>query len=79
MESSGATYYECTDPSESKTYATVTGYVHDFSPMPKEGHNYESFTVEGIKFQYSDFKPSIYDNQASTHINHFNSSLNYRL
>lgn len=65
--SSGAKYYECTDALESKTYSTVTGYVHDFSPMPKEGHKYESFTVEGIKFQYSDFKPSCGFHNSKSH------------
>jgi hypothetical protein len=33
----------------------VEGTVVDFNPMPFGGHQYESFTVDGVSFEYSDF------------------------
>ena|SRR5688500_4731556 len=40
---------------DEKRYSEVEGYVENFDPMPSTGHKYESFTVKGVKFQYSDF------------------------
>ena len=37
-----------------KDYNVVEGYVENFSPRPPNGHRLESFTVNGIKFGYSD-------------------------
>ena len=36
-------------------YNTVEGYVEDFVPMPPSGHPYESFSINDICFQYSDY------------------------
>ena len=36
-------------------YSTVEGVVHDFTPMPYEGHKDECFWVENQKFCYSDY------------------------
>jgi hypothetical protein len=36
-------------------YSTVEGVVHDFKPMPYEGHQDECFWVENRKFCYSDY------------------------
>ena len=33
-------------------YQIVEGYVENFHPMPKEGHDTESFTVNGVLFEY---------------------------
>jgi hypothetical protein len=45
---------------ESKQYKVVEGIVENFHPMPYSGHSNESFTVNGIKFSYSDFDVSYY-------------------
>ena len=39
---------------EEGRYATVEGYVEDFTPMPAEGHAHETFQINGILFDYSD-------------------------
>jgi hypothetical protein len=36
-------------------FKVVEGPVENFHPMPVEGHDLESFTVKGQKFEYSDF------------------------
>lgn len=36
-------------------YSTVEGVVHDFKPMPYEGHQDECFWVKNEKFCYSDY------------------------
>jgi uncharacterized membrane protein len=36
-------------------YSTVEGVVHDFKPMPYEGHQDECFWVKNQKFCYSDY------------------------
>ena len=41
---------------EEKSYQTVTGKVENFVPMPEFGHKHESFDVNGIRFEYSDFE-----------------------
>lgn len=33
----------------------VEGYVENFDPMPYGGHKYESFSIKGVTFFYSDF------------------------
>jgi hypothetical protein len=33
----------------------VEGVVEKFHPMPYRGRDYESFTVNGVDFSYSDF------------------------
>lgn len=36
----------------------VEGPVENFHPMPYHGHSLESFTVSGVRFEYSDFDDS---------------------
>ncbi|RSK45351.1 hypothetical protein [Hymenobacter rigui] len=51
-----------------KQYRTVTGIVTDFSPMPEGGHKYETFTVAGVPFSFSDFEVADYGyNNAASH------------
>jgi hypothetical protein len=45
---------------KNEKYQRVEGYVKNFVPMPFGGHQAESFEVEGIKFQYSDYDDSDY-------------------
>ncbi len=33
-------------------YDVVEGYVENFHPMPKEGHDTESFYIDGVQFKY---------------------------
>lgn len=40
---------------ENKEYKIVEGEIENFNPMPYEGHTVESFTVNGIYFEYSDY------------------------
>ena len=40
---------------EEGRYASVEGYVEDFIPMPAEGHAHETFQINGIEFDYSDY------------------------
>lgn len=35
-------------------YEIVEGYVHNFIPMPPEGHSHEMFDIGDIHFEYSD-------------------------
>jgi hypothetical protein len=36
-------------------YSTVEGTVTNFHPMPYSGHQNETFSVNGVKFSYSDY------------------------
>jgi hypothetical protein len=36
-------------------YSTVEGTVSNFHPMPYSGHQDETFSVNGVKFSYSDY------------------------
>ena len=36
-------------------YQIAEGFVADFHPMPKEGHDTERFTLHGTAFEYSDY------------------------
>lgn len=36
-------------------YETVEGPVAHFTPMPYEGHGLESFEIDGVYFEYSDY------------------------
>ena len=36
-------------------YQIAEGFVADFHPMPKEGHDTERFTLSGAAFEYSDY------------------------
>ncbi|MBD1575662.1 hypothetical protein HC723_04240 [Vibrio sp. S11_S32] len=48
-------------------YEIVEGIVENFEPMPYEGHQSESFTVNGIKFKYSDFRVTSGFNNTKSH------------
>lgn len=48
-------------------YDVVEGSVENFNPMPYGGHQQESFTVEGVKFSYSDFSISPGFNNTKSH------------
>ena len=37
-------------------YNVIEGIVENFDPMPWSGHKMESFTVHGVKFEYSDYR-----------------------
>jgi hypothetical protein len=50
-----------------KTFNVVEGEIENFNPMPVEGHKYESFTVNGLFFEYSDFSPTYSFNQSASH------------
>lgn len=36
-------------------YEIVEGYVENFVPMPYSGHAMESFEIDGVHFEYSDY------------------------
>ena len=40
---------------ENKEYQIVEGIIEDFHPMPYSGHEHESFTVNSVHFEYSDY------------------------
>ena len=40
---------------ENKEYKVVEGIIENFHPMPHSGHDHESFIVNGVHFEYSDF------------------------
>jgi hypothetical protein len=40
---------------DKKAYLTIEGYVTNFFPMPNAGGKHESFFVNGIYFDYSDY------------------------
>lgn len=63
----GALYNESIDALRKNKYSTVSGFVTEFDPMPKEGHKNESFKVNGIKFEYSDFEISCGFNNTKSH------------
>jgi hypothetical protein len=46
---------------------SVAGVVEDFHPAPWEGHSMESFTVAGVRFEYSDYVVSAGFNNTASH------------
>ncbi|MDD5494420.1 MAG: hypothetical protein PHG36_07110 [Dehalococcoidia bacterium] len=48
-------------------YAIVEGVVTQFDPMPYTGRKDESFTVNGIKFKYSDYLVTNAFNNTKSH------------
>jgi hypothetical protein len=49
-------------------YKVIEGKIANFNPMPYGGHINESFTVNGISFEYSDFDESYYGfNNTASH------------
>ena len=55
----GATVFgfhaEARAAAKSPTTSLVEGLVEDFHPAPYEGHQDESFVVNGVRFAYSDY------------------------
>lgn len=45
----------------------VQGAVENFCPMPASGHAMESFTVNGAKFEYSNYAVTAGFNQTASH------------
>ena len=50
-----------------KKFKIIEGYIEHFDPMPYEGHATESFIINGIKFEYSDFDNSNAFNNTKSH------------
>ena len=48
-------------------YQTVEGYVENFHPMPAEGHDQESFMINGVRFEYSDYTVQFGYHNAKSH------------
>ncbi len=48
-------------------YKVVEGVIEDFHPMPRSGHEMESFTVNNINFKYSDFVINHCFNNTASH------------
>lgn len=40
---------------ENKEYQVIEGTIENFHPMPHSGHDMESFTINDVYFEYSDF------------------------
>jgi hypothetical protein len=62
--------FACTDmrsACERGMYSTAEAVVHDFQPMPYEGHQDECFSVENQKFCYSDYAPQPGFSQSASH------------
>jgi hypothetical protein len=57
----------------------VEGPVENFVPMPYGGHGDESFTVSGVRFQYSDFTVTDGFNNTSSHGGPINKDSNVRI
>ncbi|MCB1179285.1 MAG: hypothetical protein KDK36_17020, partial [Leptospiraceae bacterium] len=50
-----------------KSYKIVEGLIENFHPMPKSGHDKESFSVKGVLFEYSDYEISGFFNNTASH------------
>ena len=53
-------YYQVQDLLEENNLKLVEGTIKEFDPMPYGGHKNESFLVNNIKFEYSDFNEEFY-------------------
>ena len=53
-------YLELKNTLKNKTYKVVEGVIHNFQPMPYSGHQNESFEVNGIRFEYSNYTGNNY-------------------
>jgi hypothetical protein len=40
---------------KNKTFFVVEGVPENFHPMPKDGHGWEEFDINGVDFAYSDY------------------------
>jgi hypothetical protein len=50
-----------------KTVKIIEGVVTNFDPMPQSGHKHESFSVNNIYFEYSDFNKIEGFNKTKSH------------
>jgi hypothetical protein len=48
-------------------YSVVEGRVEDFRPVPYDGHQEECFSVQDMRFCYSDFGPTAGFNNTASH------------
>jgi len=62
-----ADYLKARETLTSGNAAYVEGVVQNFVPMPVQGHATESFTVNGVPFNYSDYIVTAGFNNTSTH------------
>jgi hypothetical protein len=62
-----AEYRKCTEAYRTGSYAVVEGNVENFHPMPYEGHQDECFSVQGVRFCYSDYGVQAGFNQSASH------------
>jgi len=70
ISSFGATYGEYRQlvaALEHRDFTVVEGVVHNFVPMPYEGHADESFDVAGHHYEYSDFMVTEGFNNTQSH------------
>ncbi len=49
-------YTTVTNAYKTGQYEVVEGYVENFHALPPEGHDVESFEIDGVYFSYSDAK-----------------------
>lgn len=52
---------------ENKEYKIIEGVIENFHPMLNSGHNSESFNVDGVYFEYSDFLLQYEFNKTASH------------
>ena len=60
-------YQEVVGAYKDGDYEIVEGYVENFEPMPYEGHAQESFDINGVHFEYSDYTLGVGYNNAKSH------------
>lgn len=51
----------------SENYEVIEGNITDFVPMPYTGHQLESFSVDSVSFEYSDYVINGGFNKTSSH------------
>ena len=60
-------YWSAVDTMRKNRAEVVEGVVTDFRPMPHAGHAMESFVVQGVRFEYSDYIITAGFNNTSSH------------
>ena len=50
--------WRCINWIQTNRYSVIEGEVKNFVPMPYDGHANESFVVNGVRFEYSDYNLS---------------------
>jgi hypothetical protein len=64
---------------DNNLYLVVEGVPKNYHPMPKEGHDKESFEIQGVKFHYSDYVPRFGYHNAASHGGVIHSNNYYRI